>query len=216
MIPDILINKISLLDLGWVRESIDFPTPQSQAETVVVPGRNSPIRFNEALGLVSYQPRAFTIVLSMLGTRTEYNSRVSQVVNQFAGHVVQVFLSEEQDFYYLGTVEFSPAYDPLTGKGQLTISCSDGDSYKYHLDETVVVVSGSKTVTLANDFMPVVPKIKTTAETTLSWSIGSDNFSKTLSAGTWEVPELQLFYGDNSIKVSGSGTTTFYYREGCL
>lgn len=216
MIPDILINKISLLDLGWIRESIDFPTPQSQSETVVVPGRNSPIRFNEALGLVSYQPRAFTIVLSMLGTRSEFNEHTSKVVNQFAGHVVQVILSEEETFYYLGTVECEPAYDPLSGKGQLTISCSDGDSYKYHLDETVVKVSGSKTVTLNNDFMPVIPNITVTAETTLSWNIGNDKFSRTLSAGTWTVPELQLFYGANTVNVTSTGTTTFRYREGRL
>ena len=50
MRPDILINSISLFQMGWLRESIDFPTPQSQSETVVVPGRNSPIRFTEALG----------------------------------------------------------------------------------------------------------------------------------------------------------------------
>ena len=49
MKPDIKINNISMLSLGWLRESIDFPTPQSQAETITVPGRNSPIRFTEAL-----------------------------------------------------------------------------------------------------------------------------------------------------------------------
>ena len=54
MIPDILINDTSMLKLGWIREIIDFPIPKSQAETVTVPGRNSPIRFNEALGLVSF------------------------------------------------------------------------------------------------------------------------------------------------------------------
>ena len=53
MIPDIKLNNISMLNLGWLRESINFPAPQSQSNTIVVPGRNSPIRYTESLGRVS-------------------------------------------------------------------------------------------------------------------------------------------------------------------
>ena len=66
MIPDIYINDISMSRMGWIRENIDFPIPKSQTETVVVPGRNSPIRFTEALGSVSFEPRAFTVNLSVV------------------------------------------------------------------------------------------------------------------------------------------------------
>ena len=216
MRPDILINSISLFQMGWLRESIDFPTPQSQSETVVVPGRNSPIRFTEALGSVSFQPRAFTIVLSMLGTRGNFNDKVSAIVNQFAGRLVNIICSEEPSLYCVGTIEATPVYDPISNKGQLTLSCSDGDAYRYHVDETVAQITGTKTVTLTNDFMPVVPTITTTAEATLAWKIGTDSFLKAISAGTWEIPELQLAYGKNSVKVTSTGTTTFRYREGRL
>lgn len=216
MRPDILIDNISLFSLGWLRESIDFPTPQSQSETVIVPGRNSPIRFTEALGSVSFQPRAFTIVLSMLGTRIEFNKHASDIVNQFAGKLSNIICSEEPTLYYVGTIEITPAYDPISNKGQLTLSCSDGDVYRYHIDETIISVTGSKTLTLENDFMPVVPIITTTDETTFSWKVGTDNFTKTISAGTWEFPELQLAYGNNSVKITSTGTTTFRYREGRL
>ena len=59
MKPDISINGVSMLSMGWLRESLNFPTPQSQSETIVVPGRSSPIRLTEALGRVSYKPRSF-------------------------------------------------------------------------------------------------------------------------------------------------------------
>ena len=216
MTPDVLINNISLYSLGWLRESIDFPTPKSQSETLVVPGRNSPIRFTEALGSVSFQPRAFTIVLSSLGSRIKFNEMLTVINNQFAGQLVKVICSEEPDLYALGTIEITPSYDPLTYKGTITISCEDGDSYRYHVDETKVNVTGNATATLENDYMPVVPSIITTAQTTLSWTIGEDSFSKTISAGTWEIPELQLAHGTNSIKIISSGTTTFIYREGRL
>ena len=71
-------------------------------------------------------------------------------------------------------------------------------------------------VALSNDFMPVVPVFTTTAETVLTWTVGKDSFHKTLSAGTWEFPELELAEGSNEINISGTGTTTFRYREGRL
>ena len=55
MIPDVKLNGKSVREMGWIRENIDFPTPQSQTNTIVVPGRNSPIRYTEAFrkGIVS-------------------------------------------------------------------------------------------------------------------------------------------------------------------
>lgn len=216
MRPDVKLNNISMSGLGWLRESISFPTPQSQTNTIVVPGRNSPIRYTEALGRVSYQPRSFEIVLSMLGARTQFNEKADVAVNQFAGQLIPVICSEEPGLYALGTLEMAPAYDPLTGKGQLTISCSDGDSYRYHVEETVATVTGGGTVILDNDYMPVVPVITATAETALSWQVGGDTFQKSVSAGTWEFPELELQAGRNSLSVAGTGTVTFRYREGRL
>ena len=216
MRPDIKLYELWVSGLGWLRESVNFPTPQSQTNTIVVPGRNSPIRYTEALGRVSYQPRSFEIVLSMLGTRTRFNAMVSTVANRYAGRLTKVICSEETGLYAIGTLEMAPAYDPLTGKGQLTISCSDGDAYRYHVEETVVTVTGGGTVYLDNDYMPVVPVITATAETALGWQVGTDTFQKTVSSGTWEFPEMELQAGRNTISVTGSGTVTFRYREGCL
>lgn len=216
MKPDITINGVSMASLGWLRETVHFPAPQSQTDTIVVPGRNSPIRYTQALGRVSYQPRNFEILLSMLGSRAYFNRKVSEAVNQFAGQLVPVICSEEPELYALGTLELAPTYEPLTGKGQLTLSCSDGDAYRYHVKETVVTVTGSGTVLLDNDYMPVVPIITVTAETALSWQIGSDTFQKSVSAGTWELPELELQAGRNTVSVTGAGTVSFRYREGRL
>lgn len=216
MRPDIKLNDTWVSGLGWLRESVNFPTPQSQTNTIVVPGRNSPIRYTEALGRVSYQPRNFEIVLSMLGTRAQFNRKVGIIANQYAGKLAQVICSEEPGLYAVGTLEMAPAYDPLIGKGLLTINSSDGDAYRYHVDETVVTVTGSGTVYLDNDYMPVVPVITATAETSLSWRVGTDTFQKTVSSGTWEFPEMELQAGRNAISVGGTGTVTFRYREGCL
>ncbi len=205
-----------MLSLGWLRETVNFPTPQSQSNTIVVPGRNSPIRYTEALGRVAYQPRSFDMTFSMLGDRVDFDSLVSAVVNQFAGKLCQVILTEDPTLYVVGTLEAAPSYDPKTGKGQIVLSCTDGDAFLYHTAETVISVTGGCTVILTNDYMPVVPVVTTTAETTLRWSVDGESIAKTLSAGMWEIPELELRYGENSVSVTGEGTTTFTYREGRL
>ena len=216
MKPDVTINGVSMLGLGWLRETVDFPTPQSQSNTITVPGRNSPIRFTEALGRVAYQPRSFDMTFSMLGDRADFDSLVSVVVNQFAGKLCRVTLTEDSSLYAVGTLEAAPTYDPLSGKGTLELSCTDGDAFLYHTEETVVNVSGSGTITLHNDFMPVVPVITTTAEATLRWAIDGEAFAKTISVGTWEIPELELRHGNNSVSVTSEGVTTFTYKEGRL
>lgn len=216
MIPDVSLDGTSMFSLGWLRESIDFPTPQSQTNTITVPGRNSPIRFTEALGRVSYQPRSFSFTLSMLGTRERFNSMADVLINRYAGQLTKVILSEEPGLYAVGTLELEPSYDPLTGKGQIVLSCSDGDAYRYHTEETVVSATGNTVVALACDAMPVVPTVTTTDETALSWTVDGDTFEKSVSAGTWTIPELELAEGENSVTVITEGTLTFTYQEGRL
>ena len=146
----------------------------------------------------------------------DFDILVSTVVNQFAGKLCRVTLTEDTMLYAVGTLEAVPSYDPLTGKGTLELSCTDGDAFLYHVEETVVNFSGGGTVILANDFMPVVPVITVSAETTLRWAIDGETFQKTVSAGTWEIPELELRHGNNTISVTSEGTVTFVYREGRL
>lgn len=216
MKPDITINGTSMMALGWLRETVNFPTPQSQSEVIVVPGRNSPIRYTEALGRAAYQPRSFDLTFTMLGSRAEFDDMVSEVANRYAGQLVQVICTEDPSLYVIGTVEAAPTYDPLTGKGILVLSSTDADAFRYHVDETVVTITGSGTVILSNDYMPVVPVVRTTAETAFAWTVGGDTFRKSVSAGKWEFPELELPHGDSTITITGSGTTTFTYREGRL
>lgn len=216
MTPDIKLNGASVADMGWLRETISFPVPQSQCNTIVVPGRNSPIRYTEALGRISYQPRSFSLTFSMLGTRKNYDQMVAEIANRYVGQLVQVSTSEEPELYAIGTLEISSEYDPLSAKGQLVISCGDADSYRYHNEETIINLTGSGTLTIENDFMPVVPVITTSTETAISWTIGSDSFRKSLSAGAWTLPEFELQAGRNTVTVQGTGITIFRFREGRL
>lgn len=216
MIPDIKLNGESVFAMGWLRETVEFPVPKAQTSSIVIPGRNSPIRYTKALGRVSYEPRSFKLTFTMLGTRTRFDQMVSGMSNKYNGKLTKVSSSEEPDLYILGTLILDSEYDPVSGKGILVISCEDADSYRYYVSETVVSQTGSGTLSIRNDYMPVVPEIEVTKEATLSWSIGEDEFWKTLSPGKWTVPELELTAGENTVKIEGDGETTFKFREGRL
>lgn len=216
MRPDVTINGTSMKSLGWLRESISFPVPQSQTESTTVPGRNSPIRFSVVNNRISYKPRTFKIVLAVLAERKDFMTMVSKAAQLFAGVLSKVVLSERPDVYAYGTLQLENEYDTDTNKGTLTISCEDGDSFLYHASKTTVKQTGNGSVALPNDFMPAVPSITVTADTTLSWQVDSENMTKTLSSGTWIVPELELLAGDNSVTVTTTGDVTFEYQEGCL
>lgn len=216
MKPDVTINGTSMNSLGWLRESISFPVPQSQTSTTTVPGRNSPIRFSVFNNRISYNPRTFKIVLAVLAERKDFMDMVSKAAQLFAGVLSKVILSERPDVYAYGTLQLDNEYDTDTNKGTLTISCEDADAFFYHNEKTTLKQSGDGTVTLSNDFMPAVPSITVTADTTLSWQVGSETMTKTLSAGTWTVPALELAAGSNSVTVTTTGDVTFEYQEGCL
>ena len=80
----------------------------------------------------------------------------------------------------------------------------------------MVIQNGNGTAVLTNDFMPAIPTVIMTEETTMKWQVGNDRFIKTVSAGTWTFPELELSQGENEIEVTTGGMVTFRYREGRL
>lgn len=216
MKPDVTINGTSMDSLGWLRESISFPPVQSQTDAKTIPGRSSPIRFSVVNDRISYKPRTFKIVLTMLGYRDRFLQMISDASQRFAGVLSKVTITEKPDVYAYGTLQLATGYDVNSHKGTLTISCSDADAFFYHNELTAKKQTGSGTIILTNDFMPVVPSISVTEDTSLSWKVGDEDFSKELSTGTWIVPELELHQGENSITIVTEGEVTFEYREGCL
>ncbi len=216
MKPDVKINGVSMNSLGWLRESISFPPVASQTDNVVIPGRNSPIRFSVVNNRINYQPRTFKIVLVMLGNRTKFMEMESAILQQFLGQLCKVTISEKPDLYVQGTLQLESDYDVDTHKGSLTINCSDADAYFYHIDKTSKTFSGDQQAVLSCDFMSTVPQITVTEQTKLEWFIDQESFSKTLNKGTWTIPELELHQGENTISITTSGQVTFEYQEGCL
>ncbi len=69
------------------------------------------------------------MTFSMLGGRADFDRLVSVVVNQFAGMLCRVTLTEDPTLYAVGILEAEPTYDPKTGTGLFALSCTDGDAF---------------------------------------------------------------------------------------
>ncbi len=165
---------------------------------------------------MAYQPRSFDMTFSMLGSRADFEILVSMVVNQFAGRPCWLTLTENLTLYAVGTLEAAPSFDPLSGKGMLELSCVYGGCVSLPCGRDGRQRQRGGTVALAHDFMPVVPVITAATVTTLHRVIDDESFQKAVSAGTWEIPEMGLRHGNNTISITGEGNVTFIYRQGQL
>lgn len=212
---DVTLGGLSIAALGWVRENVEFPPPVPDTNMIAVPGNPVPLRIST--GRISYKPREFSIALSrMCRDRAAFMEKEREIAQKISGQLLKVILSETPAYYYVGTITVSSKYDPITGRAELTLSSTDGDVYAYRAKETSVTFSDGGQKMLMNEFMPVVPKIVTTAETTIQWEIDGTQVKKTLSKGTWTLPELELREGSNAITITTTGAVTFIYREGRL
>lgn len=81
------------------------------------------------------------------------------------------------------------------------------------LDYEPYYVLGDKLFTLTNSGkLAVIPTIEVTDSATLLWG----NYTKTLSKGVYQLPDLFLTHGKHYVVCKGEGTVKFTYREAVL
>lgn len=204
----------------WTLHAWSFPEPEPSENFVTVPGRfKGPLDMSTDLtdGVITYGPRPLSIELeSSEGSRLEREERISELVNRFHGqHVGEIIFPDDFDHYATGRLKVKKLYnDPAHGAVQIAGVC---EPWRYASYETTMRLTAStleQEATLTNNgTMPVMPRVVTTAEVTLSF-FGS---SLTLSAGTYELPDLLITAG-SSVKINykGAGDITFTYREAVL
>ena len=193
-------------------------TKASQVQTFVsVPGRFSPLDLSTTLtdGQPYYGSAKLEAVLeSSEGTREERQERIEQMVNLLDGYTVTIIHPDHPRRYMTGRVQVTKDYNDLVHcKVKVSAVC---EPWSYNAEETVVTVTAAaaaKTVDLVNSGrLASAPTIEVADEVTLVYG----EYTYTLSAGTYQVPELYLTPGEHSVRYSGSGSVTFTYREGVL
>lgn len=205
-----LNGQHSYEDYGMILSSKNIEAPSVKSNKVDIKGGDGSLDLTEYFGEPKYKDRTLTFVFSKVHqTTSEFVWFWSRLQNTFNGKNIEIVLDEDLAFKYVGRCSLSYTKDKNIYQYKFKFVC---EPYKLKVEPTVVKQTGSGDVVLENLRKKVCPSIKTTADTVLTF--GTKVFN--LSAGTWVLPELELISGQNTVNVSGTGTTTFTYTEGGL
>lgn len=217
----LIIGTYNTAVRGWTLTSWEFSAPVYVSNIVDVPGRiDGPLDLSTAItdGEPRYQQRTLTATLECSnGTRLEREAEISAMINHLDGWRRDIILPDDSLHYITGRVSVERVYnDPAHASVTVTATC---DPWRYSEAETVVTLSGAadaQTVTFVNaGRRTVVPLLVVTGAGSLSLQFGTATWS--LSAGSYQLPDVLLTQGEHVLTYSGTGMSmTVTYREGIL
>lgn len=203
-------------DWGLILNSKTLNPPTPKVVTVAVDGRDGDLDLSEALtGEIRYENReALFVFLVTEGTQTEREERIDEIINAVHGLRTSIILPDDPDHYLVGRCSVSDVFnDRAYGSFRITANC---EPYRYAITEVTRTITATETAT---DFVlnnsgrkTVTPTIKVTGSVTLEFG----STTVTLENGTYKLPSLTLKKGATTLKIRGSGSVVFTYREGVL
>lgn len=204
----------------WTLAAWSLSPAEYQANYVDVPGRNGALDLSTALtdGEPRYNSRTLEARLERSdGTRLERETAITTMINWLDGWKMDIILPDDELHYITGRVHVEKEYnDPAHAAVIVTATV---DPWRYNLNETAVhltAVAEEKTALLTNQgrrtVVPLLEITGTGAQVLLT--VGTASWS--LSAGTYQLPDLVVRQGGAEIKYQGSGELFFRYREAIL
>ena len=190
-------------------------TPSPKTDTIDIPGGDGVLDLTEYFGDTKYGNRKLSFDFSSVVIPEDFMSLFSMVQNALHGKKMNIILDDDPGWYYTGRISVSE-WKADRNIGTLVVDC-DCEPYKHQISPTVVSrsISGTSTISLTNSRKRVVPEVKVTSGSGLTFTFGSGSVW-TLSSGSYLLPELELVEGNNTVTVSGTGTITFTYTHGKL
>lgn len=204
------LHSFNNLHLILSQKTIGTPSPKR--EVIDIPGGDGVLDLTEFFGAVKYSNRQLSFEFSTMVPQSQFMDLFAQVQNALHGQKMNIILDDDPEWFYMGRITVSE-WKAEKNIGKLTIDC-DCEPFKQSIYTTTVtkIVASNATIVLANDKMPTVPTIETTAEFLISFGGHNDLYP----AGTFTIPELELWEGNNQVYVEGNGAIYFTYRKGRL
>ena len=217
-------------DFNLYVEKLEITEAEIKTETVDIPGADGELDFSYSLtGEAKFKNRKINITCANLKryfTLQEY----SRIQNAIHGKRMQIRLSKDLSFYYVGKVSVSK-YEANGLIREVLIEC-DVEPYKYDLtssdedwlwdpfsfedgiiNETKDLnVNGELEITIIGRRQKVVPKF--VCDNPLQLIFNGTTYN--LSSGTSYSPDIEICEGENVLKFVGNGTVTIEYRGGSL
>jgi hypothetical protein len=147
----------------------------------------------------------------------EREAVIRNMINQLDGMRWDIYLPDDDFHHVVGRVRVIREYNDLAHAAvTVTAVC---EPWKYSNAETVIArtaTASKQTVQLINNGRRVVVPTLTVTGSGASVRIEYGTASATLSAGTYQLPDLLLRPGSHTVGYSGTGTVAISYREAVL
>lgn len=205
---------------GWTLAGWQFSPAEEKTNFVDKPGGDGSWDLSTALtdGLARYHNRTLTVALETSeGDRLAREATIRDMVNRLDGMRLDIELPDDPDHHITGRVHVAREYNDMAHAAvSVSAIC---DPWKYNNTDTVIQLTAGTTEQIArlvnNGRRAVVPTL-TVAGTGASVRLVYGTVSRSLSAGTYQLPDLLLTPGAHALTYSGTGTVKITYREAVL
>ena len=209
-----------------------FNPPAVKTRFVEIPGGNGSLDLTVALlGRAVYKNRTGSFEFIVENGFKEWSVLYSEITNYLSGKRLRAILEDDPDYYYEGRFAVNEwkseanwssiviDYDVKPYKKSLVSAGDDWlwDTFNFETDVIRsyenLPVTGSLSVTIIGDSMPVSPTIIASSD---GMTVTFEGETYTLSKGTNYIPELIVHDGENVMIFTGTGTVTIKCERGRL
>lgn len=216
----IVIGDYDTAVQGWTLAGWKLSSAEPKTNYVEKPSGDGSWDLTTALtdGITRYRNRELTVALECSeGTRMDRETMIRYMINHLDGLRWDIHLPDDDLHHVSGRVRVVREYNDLAHAAvTVTAIC---DPWKYSNAETVVALAAStskQTTQLINNGRRVVVPILNVIGNSASVRLEYGAASVTLSAGTYQLPDLLLAPGGFVLAYSGTGTVVLTYREAVL
>ena len=209
-----------------------FNPPAVKTRFVEIPGGNGSLDLTVALlGRAVYKNRTGSFEFIAENGFKEWSVLYSEITNYLSGKRLRAILEDDPDYYYEGRFAVNEwkseanwssiviDYDVKPYKKSIVSSGDDWlwDTFNFETDVIRsyenLPVTGSLSVTIIGDSMPVSPTIIASSD---GMTVTFEGETYSLSKGTNYIPELIVHDGENVMIFTGNGTVTIKCERGRL
>ena len=209
-----IIDKFNTYhDWRLILTAKSISSPQPKTKYVSLDGMNGTLDLSEALtGEITYNDRTVTATFLLTeGTLKERNIKLREIVNKLHGRKVKLIEPDDLDHYLLGRITVKDTKNILP-YSEITIEAVC-EPWRYSLEDIIrkVDVNGQAVdIVLTNNGAK-----NTSPEITIVGSVDIifNDAQVSLTSGTYKVSDFKLCPGVNLVKVIGTGSATFKYKE---
>lgn len=216
----IIFGDYNTADHGWTLTGWKLSAATQKTNYVEKSGGDGSWDLSTAMtdGIPKYKDRTLTVTLECSeGDRLSREEKICQMVNQLDGMRVDIELPDDETHHVNGRLHVARNYNDMAHAAvTVTATCKP---WKYSNTEKRRDLAASTSVqatTLINlGRRAVVPLITISGEDA-SVALTYGSLTKTMSAGSYQWPDLLLTPGSHVLQYKGTGSVSITYREAVL